>query len=98
MGDKAIDLQAIKTFFEPNLGKWHHGAEAPMPAVVKKVADELDGKTMPLTEAVEKIMSATQGKGEISVLSDCIMLYSIPLNSSLADRYPMHAWRVIKYK
>lgn len=98
MSDKVIDLNAVKTFFDPNPAKRFCGAEVPIPAAVKKVADELNGKTMSLADAVAKIQSATQGKGEVVILEDCIALYSIPRNSPLALKYALHIWRVIRFK
>lgn len=95
---KKINLGAVKTFFDPNPGLKFCGAAASMPAVVKKAADELDGKTMSLSEAVAKIQAATKGAGEIKVLDDCIMLFSQSTADAASLKVPLHCWRVIRYR
>ena len=49
-----------KFFFDPHPG--FAGAVIPIPAAVKKVADELNNKTMTLKEAIAKIRAVTGGK------------------------------------
>ena len=101
--NKVIDIRAVKTFFDPIQREkiYGKGMMPPMPAVptmVKEVAEELNGKTMALTEAVTKIHIATQWRGEVVVLEDCIMLYSQPRANISKLLSPLHVWRVIRYK
>jgi hypothetical protein len=102
--NKTIDLQAVKTFFDPNPGEKLFGGARSMfitpaiPAAVKKAADELDGKTMSLFDAAAKIQSAAEGRGEVVVMDNWIALYSMPQNSPSALKYSLHVWRVIKYR
>ncbi len=96
--NKAIDLTAVKTFFDPSSGLRFFWVVIPLPAVVKKVADELNGKTMSLAEAVAKIQSAAQGLGEVVVEEDCIQLFSWSLKDIADHNRPLHALRIIRYK
>lgn len=88
MSDKEVDLDEVKTFFDPHPGLL--GALAPIPNAVRKVANELNGKKMPLREAVEKIKAVTNG--DVSVSVDCIILLFMSVNGG------GHGWRVIKFK
>lgn len=48
-----------KTFFNPHPG--FLGAAIPIPLKVRRVAEELDKKRMPLSEAVARIKAVTEG-------------------------------------
>jgi hypothetical protein len=86
--DLKINLDAVKTFYDPHPG--FLGAAVPIPDVVKKVARELNCKTMTIRNAVLEIQAVTNGK--ISVVNGAILL-----KVSATGRYLAHMWRVIKY-
>ena len=58
-----IDLDKLKTFYDPHPG--FAGAFLPIPTAVRKVAEELNGKTMTLAKALAKIRAVTTGKVEL---------------------------------
>lgn len=82
------NLDAIKTFFDPHPG--FVGATIPIPAAVRKVANDLNGKSVSLREAVAKIQAITSGK--VSVRNGWIAL---ELRESNGTR---HMFRVIRFK
>ncbi len=55
-----MDLDEVRTFYDPHPG--FAGAAVPIPEKVRRVANELDGQTLSLREAVERIQAATTGK------------------------------------
>lgn len=65
-----IDLDSVKTFFDPHPG--FAGAVIPIPAMVKNVADELNGQSVSLRKAVSKIKTVT--RGTVSVEDGWIVL------------------------
>lgn len=65
-----INLDALKTFFDPHPG--FAGTFFPIPGAVKKIANELDGTSMPLRDAIKKIEAVTNGK--VDIYNDCIIL------------------------
>jgi len=83
-----INLDEPKKFYDPHPGLL--GAAAPIPKAVKKAADQINGRTMTLREAVVELRKAT--KGEISVEKDCILLSCLGANGG------GHIWRVIRYR
>ncbi len=89
---KETHLDEVKTFYDPHPG--FAGAAIPIPGPVKAVADQLDGKTMTLREAIAALQAATRGK-----------VYAVPEHSYIAlhlgddtGRYAQHLFRVIKYR
>ena len=64
------NLDKVKTFFDPHPG--FAGAAIPIPSAVKKVANELNGKSTSLRKAVAKLQAVTDGK--VSVEDGWIML------------------------
>lgn len=88
---KTVDLDAPRTFFDPHPG--FAGAAIPIPGPIKKVADELDGQTMPLREAVDRLRAV--GIGTIKVVPEYDY---IALRLGGGDRYVGHLFRVIKYR
>ncbi len=82
-------LNKRKTFYDPHPGLM--GAISPIPADVKRVAKELDGKTMTLSRALAKIREVTNGKVELVPKYEYISL-DIVING-LRNFY-----RVIRYK
>ena len=76
-----------KTFFDPHPG--FAGAAIPIPAAVKKVADELNNKSLPLSEAVAMIQATTKGK--VSIRDGWIALVIYEPNGA------MHMFRVIRF-
>lgn len=82
------NLDEIKTFYDPHPG--FGGAIISMPAAVKKVADELNGKKISLREAIAKIQATTDGT--IAIHNGFISLKIYESNGTT------HAWRVIRFK
>ncbi len=70
--DSSIDLDELKTFYDPHPGL--RGAVLPIPLEVKKVAGRLNGKTLSLREALSKIREVTTGKVEVVGGCDYISL------------------------
>jgi len=81
-------LDVIRTFYDPHPG--FGGAMIPIPTLVRKVAERLDGKSMTLREAVAKIQKVTKGK--IRIRENWI---SLELEESDTRR---HMFRVIRFK
>lgn len=61
---------AVKTFFNPHPG--FVSGKLPLPPKVKMAVDALDGRHMPLREAIAKIRAVTSGG--VSVRNDEIIL------------------------
>lgn len=85
-----INLDEIKTFYDPHPG--FGGAMIPMPSAVKKVADELNGKTMALREAIAKLQAVTEGT--VMIKEGCAW---ISFEICTPDNCK-HFWRVIRFK
>lgn len=85
------DMDATYTFFDPHPG--FAGAAIPIPEPVRLIANELDGKTMSLRDAVRLIESA--GIGRTDVISD-LGYIALWLGSDPNDY--QHMFRVIRYK
>jgi hypothetical protein len=83
-----FDIDAVKTFFDPYPG--FAGAEIPIPAAVKKVANELNGTSMSLREAIIRISSVTDGV--VSMGDDWIALELCEPDGT------KHWFRVIRFK
>ena len=66
------NLNETKTFFNPHPGSIN--AIIILPALVKKVADDLNGKKMPLRMAILKIKLAAKGRGEVFIKDSAIVL------------------------
>lgn len=58
----AIPDDTLVTLYDPHPG--FAGAAIPIPAEVKRVADELDGQTMELGEAIARIQAVTSDRVE----------------------------------
>ena len=86
---KTVDLDVPRTFFDPHPG--FAGASIPIPGPVKKVADGLDGQTMPLKEALARLRAVGIGSIEVVPEYDCI-----GLRLGGGGRYV--EFRVIKYR
>ncbi|MCG2693872.1 hypothetical protein L6259_01140 [Candidatus Parcubacteria bacterium] len=93
-----VNLSEVKTFFDPNPGLPYHGAAAPMPKTVKKVADELNGKTMCIVDALAKIKAVLNGEGYLVAEEDCILLWSEKVEHIANLKRPLHCWRVIRFQ
>lgn len=83
-------LDAIKTFFDPHPG--FAGAAIPIPEAVRRVANELNGKTASLRDAIARIQAVT--KGRVSVAENYDFIY-LELTESNGTR---HGFRVISFK
>ena len=86
----ARNRNAVKTFFDPHPGL--AGAMIPIPEAVRKVANNLNGKSMTLREAVARIQAVT--KGTIRVVERYKFIY-LELPGSGGIR---HGFRVIRFK
>jgi hypothetical protein len=97
-----VNMDEVKTFYDPHPGIG--GAVVPMPRPIKKVADELAGKSMTLREAVQKVEEAA-GQGIVKVVSEpefhYIRFETKTLKQALeeeSDDNPRHSWRVIRFR
>lgn len=77
------------TFYDPHPGQG--GAAVPLPAMIKRIADALDGQTLPLSAAVACLQAVTAGRVETHDDRGWISL-------RLGDEPPCHLWRVIRYR
>ena len=59
-----LDLETMREFFKPHPGG-PGGALMLLPAELKRVVDELAGKTMTLREALARIEAVTNGEVEV---------------------------------
>lgn len=84
-----VDLDKLMHFYEPHPG--FAGATIPIPSPVKKIADDLDSKTMSLHDAVARIEAVTDGKVDVDSKYKNIGL-------SISYGTTTHVWRVIKYR
>lgn len=88
---KTVDLDTPRAFFDPHPG--FAGAAIPLPEPVKKVADELNGKTLSLKEAIARLRAVGIGSVEV------VQQYNyIGLRLGGDKRYATHFFRVIRYK
>ncbi len=85
--DANVDLNTIKTFFDPHPG--FAGAIIPLPTAVKRIADGLRGKKISLREALAEIQSTTNGV--VSIKNGWIALKL----SDSSNR--THMFRVIRF-
>lgn len=84
----STNLNAIREFFDPHPG--FVGASIPIPSKVKRVADELNGKSVSLREAINKIQAVTNGK---VLLRD--KWIALELHETDGTR---HSFRVIRFR
>lgn len=84
------NLDSIKNFFDPHPGS--AGTAIPIPAAVKRVANELSGKSMSLRSAIAKIQAVTSGKVDVAKNYDFIKL------EISEDNGIKHSFRVISFK
>jgi len=85
----------LAVFYEPHPGLL--GCTARLPNAVKAVADELDGKTILLSDAIAKIKEVAELEDktiEVIVFADAILLKVWRSNTD----YFTHCWRVIKFR
>lgn len=77
------------TFYEPHPG--FGGAAVPLPSIVKRIADALDGQTLPLVDAVACIQAVTRGQVFAHEYDGWIQL-------TVGSGPPQHVWRVIRFR
>lgn len=83
--------EELKEFYDPHPGGIA-GALAAIPEEVKRVADELNGKTSTLKHAVEMIQQAApNGKVDVAEYHEFIKL-------EIVDGNVIHIWCVICYR
>jgi hypothetical protein len=101
----------LVTFFDPHPGLM--GALAPIPEPVRLLAQELDGKTLQLEDALQRISAACpegiveampRERAPTSFLADlgdrkfCYISLKMGSIKIREDVFlPQHSWRVIKY-
>jgi len=90
-GSEDVDLDTPRKFFDPHPG--FAGAAIPIPGPIKKAADDLAGRTLPLRVALAKLRAV--GIGTIEVVADHGY---IGLRLGGGGRYAEHFFRVIKYR
>jgi hypothetical protein len=83
------DMDTPRTFFDPHPG--FAGAAIPIPGLVKAIAEDLDGQTLSLTEAVARLR--TVGIGSIEVVAQHQYI-GLRLGGG---GNPEHFFRVIRY-
>ena len=88
MKRSGVPMNTVVTFYAPHPG--FLGAAAPLPTQIKKVVDELSGKSMTLRKAITKIKRVIE-IGKLSACTDCILL-------ELRSRGYIHAFRLIKFR
>jgi len=88
--DDNIDLQAVKTFYDPHPG--FAGATIPLPDRVKRVIDQFDGQSLTLAEAVKRLSAVTSGQIKVVAEHGYIALYL-----GGGDR-PLHFFRLIRFR
>lgn len=93
------DLDIVVTFYSTHSGFRH------LPSDVKKIADEISGKTMPLKEAVEKIKMAVRGAKGMSVkfveeYKYIALEYVVPDDNPSKYKFDhvVHFWKIISYR
>lgn len=87
----AIDLDAVRTFYDPHPG--FAGAAIPIPKEVKKVADDLNGKKLSVREALEKLRAATNGELRVVTMDINFIILRIKTHDGAT-----HGFRVICFK
>jgi len=87
---ESVDMDVPRAFFAPHPG--FMGAAIPIPAPVRKVAEELDGQTMPLREAVARLEAV--GIGTVEVVAKYGYIALLVGGNGRAE----HLFRVIRYK
>ena len=90
---KTFGLDRIVTFYDPHPGL--AGCPVPIPDVVKRVADELNGQSLPLAEAIERIQRVAGGGVDVALNERHIGL-SLP--GILDGHACTHSWRVIRFR
>lgn len=89
----SITLRTVVTFFDPHPGL--AGCLVPIPDVVKRAANELNGLSLPLAEAIERIQRVA-GSGVDVALNEGHIGLSLP--GILDGHACMHSWRVIRFR
>ena len=88
---KSVDMDKPRTFFNPHPGR--AGAAIPIPARVRKVAEDIDGKTISLKDAVKLLKAVGIGRVEVVPEHDYIALW---LDGG--EHLPTHMFQVIRYR
>lgn len=88
-----VNLNSVVTFFDPHPGLL--GCPVPIPDAVKQVADALNGQSLLLAEAVERIQRAAGGEVEVAFEHRHI---SFELPGILRGCPCTHSWRVIRFR
>lgn len=93
-----ITNDTIVTLYDPHPG--FAGATIPIPATVKRVADDLDGQTMPLGEAIARIQAVTNGRVEyVTYITHQWIRLWLPADASPHGRQWIgHSFRVIRFR
>lgn len=87
-----MNLNQEVTFYNPHPG--FAGAAIPIPIMVKRVADELNGQKLLLKRALEKLKKVTKGKLRVVAMDINFILLEIKRGKNA----PQHGFRVICFK
>ena len=89
----AVNLDAVVTFYDPHPGLMFMGAAMPIPAQVKKVAHNLNGKKLSVRKALKKLRAVTKGKLSVVTLNINFIMLRIKTRDGAT-----HGFRVICFK
>ena len=88
-----VDLDKVVEFYDPHPG--FAGAAIRIPEPVRKAADEISGKRMPLREALELLRKATDEELEVIEKYNYIML---KIKGWGDWRGALHTFNVIRFR
>lgn len=86
--------ETTAAFYDPHPGLL--GAVVPIPSAVKRIANALNGKTLPLREAVAQLQAVTRGR--IEVVSSSGHQYIRLWIPGDGRPYLGHCFRVIRFR
>ena len=89
MSQPSTDPDRTVTLYAPHPGIG--GAAVPLPSIVKRIADALDGQTLTLRAAVACLQAVAPGSVYADDKGGAILL-------RIGASPPMHLWRVIRYR
>ena len=82
--------------FDPHPGLM--GCPVPLPEKVRTLAATLDGQSMTVKEAVEKIKAVISERFSVKATKGCILLYQGSVEDLLKHGARCNCWRVLRYK
>ena len=93
-----VTNDTLVTFYNPHPG--FAGAAIPVPTAVKRVADALNGQTLPLGDTIARIQAVTSGRVEaVTYLTHQWIRLWLPASTSPPGRQWIgHSFRVISFR